>query len=282
MGRTDEFLTVDGIEIHYAAWGEADAPPVVCVHGLSRVGRDFDSLARELQDTYRVLCPDMPGRGLSEWAADPDSEYTGTAMAALCVEFVDALGIEDFRWVGTSMGGSLGIELAGGELSDRITHLVLNDVGPAATDDEEAAEGVERIIEYLTNPPEVERLTELEAFYRETYATFSEMSDREWRAFTLTSSRRTEDGLFTPAYDTRMVRPFVTEPSPIAQWERWDAVHVPTLLLRGVESDILSDETAREMVERRPETAALEFDCGHAPSLNVPNQIEPIREHLAK
>ncbi|MFC6963492.1 alpha/beta fold hydrolase [Halocatena marina] len=107
------FVTVDGTELHYSEWGDETAPPVVCAHGLSRVGRDFDPIARSLSDTYRVLCPDLPGRGLSEWYGDP-AGYSNQAMVELLTEFCDVLDLESIRWIGTSMGGGLGMALAGG------------------------------------------------------------------------------------------------------------------------------------------------------------------------
>ncbi|MFQ3318638.1 MAG: pimeloyl-ACP methyl ester carboxylesterase, partial [Natronomonas sp.] len=201
--HTDEFVTVDGVELHYAAWGDPEAPPVVCVHGLSRVGRDFDPLARALADEYRVLCPDVPGRGLSEWAP---GRYTPSAMAELLVGFCDALDLDSIRWVGTSMGGRLGLALAAGPLEDRIDRFVMNDVGPADEDDTDE-EGVQRIIDYLTDPPTYDALSGLEGYYRDTYAEYGDMSDAEWRRFTLTSARRRDDGAWTPSYDTRIVEP---------------------------------------------------------------------------
>jgi pimeloyl-ACP methyl ester carboxylesterase len=279
-GRTDEFATVDGVELHYSAWGDPSRPPVVCVHGLSRVGRDFDTLARELARDYRVLCPDVPGRGLSQWAPEGAAEdwYAGTRLAELLVGFFDELGIEEARYVGTSMGGQLGIALAAGPLADRISHLVVNDVGPAPADDEAAREGVQRIIDYLTDPPTFDRLTGLEGYYRETYATFSEMTDAEWRTFTVGSARRTDAGTFAPAYDPRVVEPLLTEETDADPWAAWEAIEVPTLVLKGERSDVLADATFERMCDRRPEIETRVYDCGHAPSLNVPDQIGPIRE----
>lgn len=272
--RTDEFVTVDGIELHYSDWGSTNAPPVVCVHGLSRVGRDFDPLARELAGDYRVVCPDMPGRGLSEWNAD---YYTPEAMTALLVEFCDALGFDSVRWVGTSMGGLLGMALAAEPMADRIERLVLNDVGPSPAEDESAEEGIDRIIDYLTNPATFARVSELEAYFRETYATFSEMTDEEWRRLTVTSCRRTDDGTVVQNYDTRIVEPMVTAESETDPWELWESIDAPTLVLRGERSDILAAETFEEMQRRRPEIETVLVDCGHAPSLNTATQIEPIR-----
>jgi pimeloyl-ACP methyl ester carboxylesterase len=276
MPRRDQFVTIDGRELHYSEWGSREDPPVVCVHGLSRVGRDFDPIAAILEDDYHVLCLDMPGRGMSEWADLPMEEYTGASMADRCVTFCDEHGLEQLRWIGTSMGGMIGIELAGGGLEDRITHLVLNDVGPAAAADEEADEGIERIIEYLTNPPAFDRLSDLEGYYRETYEPFSEMSDAEWRRFTTTSYRRNEAGEFMPAYDTSVVEPLLMEDPPIAQWDKWENIDVPTLVLKGAHSDILAEATFEEMQSRRPEIETRTYDCGHAPALNVPDQTDPI------
>ena len=282
--RTDEFVTVDGVELHYSAWGETSDPPVVCVHGLSRVGRDFDPLARSLDDDYRVLCPDVQGRGLSEWAPAGGAEawYAGSRLAETLVGFFDELGIEEARYVGTSMGGQLGMGLAAGPLAGRISHLVMNDVGPAPADDEDAREGIDRIVEYLSNPQTFARLSELEAYYRETYTTFSGMTDAEWRVFTVGSARRTGEGGFAPAYDPRVVEPLLTEETDTDPWAAWEAIDVPTLVLKGERSDILADETFEEMCERRPGIETRVYDCGHAPSLNVPEQIEPIRELFAR
>ena len=277
--RRDEFCELDVVEIHYSEWGAADAPPVVCVHGLSRVGRDFDPLARELADDYRVLCPDMPGRGLSEWSP---AHYEPAAMVDLLVEFYDELGLESTRYVGTSMGGTLGIRLAADELADRIDALVLNDVGPEPAEDEGAEEGIQRIIDYLTNPPTYDRFSAMEAYFREAYATFNEQTDAEWTRLTRTSSRHTDDGAFTPNYDTRIVEPVVTAEPERDPWELWERIDAPTLVLRGASSDILGEGTFEEMLKRRPETESLVVDCGHAPALNTDEQISAVRSILAE
>lgn len=274
---THRYVTLDGTELHYTEWGDADAPPLVCVHGLSRNGRDFDSLAAALADDYRVLCPDMPGRGESEWDL---TRYDPASLSSLLVRFHEELGLEPVRYLGLSMGGQLGIGLAAGELADRIERLVLVDIGPSAVEDEDAEAGIDRIIDYLTNPPSFDRLTELEAYFRDVYDTFSPMTDAEWRRLARTSARRTDDGRYTPNYDTRVVEPLLTADSP-DQWALWDAVDAPVLVIRGERSDILSAETLSEMVERKPETETLIVDCGHAPALNVPEQTEPVREFLS-
>ncbi|WP_439028341.1 alpha/beta fold hydrolase [Haloarchaeobius sp. DT45] len=280
MTRTDHFVTVAGTELHYSAWGDPDDPVVLCIHGLSRNGRDFDPLASELADEYRVVCPDMPGRGLSEWADDPATAYSKAGLRNAVLGFCDELGLEEFRYVGTSMGGLLSIPLAAGPLRDRITHLVLNDVGPVLTD---ADEGVDRIVEYLTNPPVRDTLSGLERWYRETYATSNPKTDAQWRRFTLTSARRRDDGRFTRDYDTAIVEPLVRDDTDDETvWDHWESLDCPVFVVWGRESDILTAETVEEMLDRRPETEVLELDCGHPPGLNVDEQTEPIRDFLAE
>lgn len=280
MTPTHGFVTVDGLELHYTEWGDADAPPVLCVHGLSRNGRDFDFLAERIADEYRVICPDMPGRGRSEWADDPDHQYTAEFMTQLLVGLVDDLDLDEFRYVGTSMGGTLGMALAAGPLAGRITHFVVNDVGPGPADDEDADEGIDRIIEYLTNPPTYDRLSDLEAYFREVYDTFNEMTDEQWRQFTLNSARQTDDGQFTPNYDTDIVEPLLLAEPAVDPWELWDAIEADLFVFKGTDSDILTDATFEQMLDRQPDAESLVVDCGHCPMLNTDGQVEPLREFL--
>lgn len=291
MGRRDRFVTVDGFELHYSEWGDPSDPPVLCVHGLSRNGRDFDSLATALEDDYHVICPDMPGRGWSEWADDPLERYTDAALVETLVGFCAELGLDRFRYVGTSMGGGLGMALAGAAMPEAVTHLVVNDISPNPEADA-TPEALGRIMEYVPNPPTVRTVTELEAKFRELYeGRFSEMTDEEWRRMAVTSARRTDDGDITAAYDPNIVvdgseaesgeedgTAGDEEPDP---WDVWAAIDAEIMILRGRESEILPDEPFERMLESQPDAETLEVDCGHAPSLNVPAQTGPIREFLA-
>ncbi|MFB6083413.1 MAG: alpha/beta fold hydrolase [Halorientalis sp.] len=280
MPRRDAFETVDGIEMHYSAWGDPADPTVLCVHGLSRNGRDFDPLARDLEDDYHVVCPDMPGRGWSEWADEPAERYSNAAMVETLVAFCDALDLASIRYVGTSMGGGLGMALAGGPLADRIERLVINDMPPNPETDA-APEALGRIMEYVPDPPTVETVTELEDYFRELYeGRFSEMSDAEYRRLTLTSARRTDDGRVTVHYDPRILQDEDDEgPDP---WDVWAAIDAPILILRGTESDILPEEPFERMLEVQPDAETVEIDCGHAPALNTPEQLDPIRDLFAE
>jgi len=295
MGRRDRFVTVDGFELHYSEWGDRSDPPVLCVHGLSRNGRDFDPLARELEDDYWVLCPDMPGRGWSEWAEEPAERYTDAAMVEMLAGFCAELGLQQFRYVGTSMGGGLGMALAGLAMPEAVTHLVVNDVSPDPEGDA-TPEALGRIMEYVPTPPTVETVTELEDYYRDLYeGRFSEMTDDEWRRLALTSARRTDDGGIAPAYDPDILvddgetadgdgdgesddAGAADAPDP---WDVWTAIDAEIMILRGQESEILPEAPFERMCETQPDAETLVVDCGHAPSLNVPAQIGPIREFLS-
>jgi pimeloyl-ACP methyl ester carboxylesterase len=274
---TSHYLRCCEREIHYTAWGDEHLPPLIMWHGLARTGRDFDDIAAALADTYRIICPDTIGRGYSQWSPDPDNEYCLAFYAQLARELLDQLGFDRVRWVGTSMGGAIGTKAGATTLKDRITHLVLNDNGPAL-----AQPAIERIKAYAGNPPQFATVTELEAFYRTVYKPFGWMSDAQWRRLAETSTRRLPDGKVTPHYDPAMVRQFFAHPDDYALWPEYDALGMPVLVLRGAESDLLLQETAEEMTRRGPKAElAVIAGCGHAPALNVPEQIELVRRFLA-
>lgn len=276
MSFSSNYLVCAGREIHYTLWGEGNAETVIAWHGLARTGRDMDDLAAGLADRYRVICPDTIGRGLSEWSPEPETEYCLGFYARIAESLVDQLGIDEMLWVGTSMGGAIGMHLAGGALQGRIRRLVLNDIGPKLG---EAA--VDRIRSYAGNPAKFARLGELEQYFRTIYKPYGWLSDEQWRRLAETSTRRTEDGMVTPHYDPRMVLQFVHHPRDYDLWESYDRINAPTLCLRGEESDLLLPETTEEMRSRGPGAVVVTISgCGHAPALNVPDQIALIRRFL--
>jgi pimeloyl-ACP methyl ester carboxylesterase len=277
MTPTSHYLRCCEREIHFVEWGRKDAPPLVLWHGLARTGRDFDELAQALADDYRIVCPDTIGRGLSQWSPDPDQEYCLAFYARLAQALVDQLGFDQMRWVGTSMGGAIGTVAGATTLKGRISHLVLNDNGPSL-----AATAIERIKSYAGSPPQFDTVTELEAFFRTVYKPYGWQSDAQWRRMTETSTRRMPDGKVTPHYDPAMVRQFIVYPDDYDLWDEYDALDMPTLVLRGAESDLLLRETAEDMTRRGPRAQlAVIPGCGHAPALNVPEQIELVRKFLA-
>ncbi len=271
------YATCAGREIHYMEWGPTDGPTVIAWHGLARTGRDMDELAQHLSARYRVICPDTIGRGFSQWSPDPHNEYTLAFYARLADELFDRLGIASAHWVGTSMGGSIGMTCAGGlvqpRLKGRIKSIVLNDNAPRLAD-----AAIARIRAYAGNPPAFDTMAELEAFFRQVYQPYGWLSDAQWRRLAETSTRRLPDGRVTPHYDPAMVRQFTDHPDDYEIWRHYDAIEVPVLCLRGAESDLVLRETTQEMLRRGPGVRGLTriieiAGCGHAPALNVPDQL---------
>ena len=264
-------------EIHVSEWGNPAKPALVMWHGLARTGRDFDELAIALSDTYFILCPDTLGRGLSSWASDPASEYSFAAFAGHAEAILDHYGINKLRWIGTSMGAVLGMTLAAGALKDRISHFVVNDIGPILPQD-----ATDRIVTYAGNPPTFETVTELETWLRTVYTPFGANSDAFWRRMADTSMRRTDGGKVTIHYDPKMVVHLTAQPRDFQLWEQWDAIVAPTLVLRGAKSDVLPADLAGEMTQRGPRPQIALFDeVGHAPTLTSEREIALIRDFLA-
>jgi pimeloyl-ACP methyl ester carboxylesterase len=280
MSMSSHYVKALGRELHYTEWGRGNRDTVVMWHGLARTGRDFDDLAAPLSQRYRVVCPDTIGRGLSQWSPDPDREYCLAFYARLAAALCDELGIAHMRWIGTSMGGAIGIKLAsrnGGALAGRIEKLVLNDNGPQL-----AGAAIERIKSYAGNPAAFDTVSELEAYFRKIYTPFGMLTDREWVKLTETSVRRLPDGRVTPHYDPNMVRQFINFPADYDLWPEYDAIDIPVLCLRGANSDLLQADTAQAMRERGPRARVVEIEgCGHAPALNVPGQMSLIEDFLA-
>ncbi len=276
MTPASHYLVCEGREIHYTEWGAGNRDCVVAWHGLARTGRDMDEIAAHLSSRFRVICPDTIGRGLSEWSPVPEKEYCLAFYARLAVSLVDQLGIGDMHWLGTSMGGAIGIHLAAGALKGRIRRLVVNDIGPKL-----AVAAVERIRTYAGNPAQFDRVSELEAYFRAVYKPYGWLSDAQWRRLAETSTRRTADGKVTPHYDPRMVMQFTHHPRDYDQWEAYDRIDVPMLCLRGETSDLLLPETADEMRKRGPRAVVVTIPgCGHAPALNVPEQLQLVERFL--
>jgi pimeloyl-ACP methyl ester carboxylesterase len=260
----------------YHEWGEAAKERVVvCVHGLTRNGRDFDVLARALGDRCRVLCPDMPGRGKSEWLARP-LDYGFPLYLADAAALLVRVGAEQVDWVGTSMGGLIGMLLAA-QPNSPIRRLVLNDVGPFIP-----KTALERISAYVGNDPRFTGLTELETYLREVHAPFGPLSDDQWHHLALHSARREPDGTFALHYDPAIGTAGRAAPAQdLDLWAEWDLVPCPVLVLRGAQSDVLSADTAAEMARRRPRAKVVEIDgVGHAPALMAPEQVAAVRDWL--
>jgi len=264
----------------YWEWGDpANDRVLVCVHGLSRQGRDFDTLARALASEYRVVCPDVVGRGRSAWLKNP-AGYAIPAYVADMVTLLARLQARTLHWVGTSMGGLIGMGLA--SLPDSpIERLVLNDVGPRI---EYAS--LQRIGQYLGMPVRWSSLDEAADALWQISQSFGPHSREQWLALTQPQLVADGDG-FKPHYDPAIAVPFrqvtaeVAAAGEAALWASYDAIRCPTLLLRGAQSDLLSAATADEMSRRGPRARLVAFDgVGHAPTLQQPDQVATVREFL--
>jgi pimeloyl-ACP methyl ester carboxylesterase len=261
----------------YQEWGDPDNPRVlVCVHGLSRNGRDFDTLAQALAADYRVICPDVAGRGDSEWLKNP-MEYAVPVYVADMVTLIARLNVESVDWLGTSMGGLIGMGLAALQGSP-IRRLVLNDVGPVII-----GAGLQRISQYLGKPPPLPSFEAAVQLIKATSATFGPHSEAEWRTLTENVVQEQADGSYRLHYDPAIATPFAVDATgkDMDLWRFYDGIRCPTLVLRGAESDLLRRETAMAMTQRGPKARLVEFaGVGHAPTLMHADQIGVVKEFL--
>ena len=263
------------VSLRWHEWGPTSGKPVVCVHGLTRNGRDFDVLAQALAaQGRRVICPDIPGRGISGWLP-AGMLYAVPTYVAVLTPLLAELG--DYDWVGTSMGGLIGMGLVSLPF-DRLGRMVLNDIGPFIP---EAA--LARIRDYLSHsPPRFANLAAVEAHLRLVHAPFGSLSDAQWRHMAEHSARMTADGAMQLHYDPRIVEPMQAGPlSDVDLWALWDwTVSRPVLVLRGEHSDLLTAETAARMDQHGNTTLATIKGCGHAPALMAADQVKMIVDFL--
>ncbi len=256
-------------------WGDPANPRVVvCVHGLTRNGRDFDALAAALADRYRVICPDVVGRGDSDWIAAGDYGFP-----QYCNDMANVIarsGAVEIDWVGTSMGGIIGMLLAA-QAKSPIRRMVLNDVGPLIP---KAAQ--DKIAETVGDDPIFDSVDAAADYISRVNAGFGRLTQAQWRDLARSAVKRREDAKFIWKRDPAIGKTFVTQPrNDVVLWPVWDMVKCPVLLLRGVESELLPAAVAEEMTRRGPNARLLTIpEAGHAPALLIDNQIRPIREFL--
>lgn len=263
----------------YVEWGDPDNPRVlVCVHGLTRVGRDFDFLAQRLSAHYRVVCPDVVGRGRSDWLPDA-SGYGVPQYVGDMVTLIARLGVERVHWFGTSMGGLIGMALAA--LPDTpIARMVLNDVGPVVT-----AVSLRRIAEYVGKAPKFASLDEAERYVRTVSAPFGPLTDAQWRHLTVHATRPSAQGGFEMGYDPDIGKPLGAMQflGDIELWNLYDAIRCPTLCVRGADSDLLTRDTLAQMAQRGPKARTLEIPgVGHAPMFMDIAQTTPVERFLTE
>ena len=283
--RLEHVQCLDSRALHrmaYWEWGDPQNPNVlVCVHGLSRQGRDFDTLAQALAGEYRVVCPDVVGRGQSDWLTDPMG-YALPAYVADMVSLLARLNARSVDWLGTSMGGLIGLGVAS-LAGNPIRRLVLNDVGPTIQLD-----AIARIGTYLGLPMHWASLEEAADYMLSISKGFGAHTREQWLALTRPMLKADGAG-FKPHYDPAIAVPFraitpeIAAYGQAALWKAFDAVSCPTLLLRGADSDLLTADTAAAMTQRGPRAELREFaNVGHAPTLIAPEQVAVVREFLLR
>lgn len=278
--RTESFQSLNPQGFHevvYHEWGAVENQRVlICVHGLARNSRDFDDLALALSRNYRVVCPDVVGRGNSDWLP-AGSPYAIPQYLQDMIALIARLNVKQVDWVGTSMGGLIGMALAA-QPGTPIRRLVLNDIGAFV-----AKEALQRIGTYVGTDPRFDSIEQVETYMRQQYSAFGGLSDKQWRHLAVQGARESGEGAFALHYDpaigdyTRL-----SSGEDVDLWAVWQQIRCPQLLLWGEDSDVLSAET----VARMENSAALESiswpDIGHAPSLMEQAQIQSVVDWLRR
>lgn len=262
----------------YTQWGAPTAKRVlICVHGLTRNGRDFDFLAPGLEDRWRVICPDVAGRGQSDRLTRVE-DYNNLKYVADMATLIARLDVEEVDWLGTSMGGLMGMLMASMP-GNPIRRLIVNDVGPFIP-----KPALERIDGYVGRAPVFDDFEGVIAYLRGVHAGFGRLTDAQWHHLAEHGSRRLEDRRYALAYDPAIGDAFRLAPlEDVDLWSVWDRIQCPVLVLRGAESDLLLADTAQEMTRRGPKATLIEIpECGHAPALMDPAQIAVVRDWLMR
>jgi len=262
--------------IYYTHWGDVhNRDAVICVHGLTRNCRDFDSLAADLASDFRIACPDLPGRGFSHWLNEPNDYGMAVYMNDMST-LISRLGVDHVHWVGTSLGGLIGMLLAA-QPNSPIHSLVVNDIGPFVP-----STALQRIGEYVGRRDKFTDFDSLKSYLMNVHADFGNLSDEQWTHLASCSGREEENGNWRLHYDPDIAIPFnQAKDQDVDLWDIWDAVNCPVLVVRGEQSDVLPRETANEMLKRGPVTDLIEFpNTGHAPALMDENQVDAIRSWL--
>jgi pimeloyl-ACP methyl ester carboxylesterase len=284
--KSVQCLSLAGLHrMSYKEWGDESNPNVlVCVHGVTRVADDFDSMARALAGDYRVICPDIVGRGRSGWLKNPQlyrlPQYVSDIVTLLARVLPDGEP-QSVDWFGTSMGGLIGLGLASLP-GNPIRKLVLNDIGPVL-----APAALQRIGDYIGQDLRFDSFEAGAQFIRDVSQTFGPHTEEEWHKLATDVLRQDKDGKWVRHYDMGLAQPFrsATPESAAADeamlWAAYDAVRCPTLLIRGAESDLLSPEAAAVMTQRGPQATLVEIPgVGHAPTFIHDDQIAIVKKFL--
>jgi pimeloyl-ACP methyl ester carboxylesterase len=265
----------------YKEWGDPNNQNVlVCVHGVTRVSDDFDVLALALSDKYRIICPDVVGRGQSDWLPNPQL-YQIPQYVSDMVTLLARLDVEKVDWLGTSMGGLIGMGLASMS-KNPIRKLILNDVGPALN-----LEAIKRIGEFIGQDVRFDTFDEAAAYIREVSISFGPHSEAQWHKLANDVLKQNKEGKWIRHYDlslsipVKAITPELATTGQAMMWAAYDAVKCQTLLVRGSDSDLLTKEAAQEMTQRGPRASLVEIaGVGHAPTFVQAEQIDIAKKFL--
>lgn len=265
----------------YKEWGDVDNPNVIaCVHGLTRVSDDFDALAKKLSSHFRVICPDIVGRGRSDWLRTGQN-YQVQQYVCDMVNLFARINVSSVSFLGTSMGGMIGMALASLP-GNPIQKLILNDIGPALS-----GAGLERIGQYVGQPIRFATFKEADDYIRSISVSFGEHTEEQWQKLSRDVLCQDKDGMWTRNYDLKLalaiqaITPDMVKGMEALMWAAYEAISCPTLLLRGTESDLLLSDTAQQMTQRGPKAKLVEFEkIGHAPTLLHADQIAVVNDFL--
>ena len=245
---------------------------LMCVHGLTRQSRDFDSLSIELKDQFKVIEVDLAGHGRSGWLANK-SRYTIENFLRHIDGLLDYRCISQMDWLGTGLGGLLGIHLAS-RTDTPIRRLILNDIGPSLT-----INTVQRFQDKFSSPPTFNRLAEIEEYFRASYAEIGPIEDVQWSDYVIHNINREPGPSYSLNYDPEVLGAF----KPENLWDKYDRIECPVLVIRGENSTVLDYQTAKRMTERGPMATLVEIEnCGHAPSLMTTYQTQLIKNWLSE
>ena len=269
----------DSHTINWVEWGASDNPHVIiCAHGLSRNARDFDFLARRLSQYYRLICPDYPGRGMSQRLAAPEY-YTMEQYVRDSRALISVIEFDQLDWIGTSMGGLIGMSLAALD-HPLISKLVINDIGPFIT-----KQALANLATELVNHPTFGSMEDALAYFRAAYVGFGSLNDTHYAHMCQHGVWPCPDKAgYVLARDPNIIDNFVSmETADIELWEIWNTIKIPVLIIRGEDSDLLSLQTVEKMQHTHPLASSVQIpECGHAPSLMVDDQIDLIKTWLQK
>ncbi|HCL69318.1 MAG TPA: alpha/beta hydrolase [Gammaproteobacteria bacterium] len=276
IGFREHLIDIQNHRVFVRTCGAPSNKAVICWHGFARNGSDFSTIARHLASKYFVICPDTPGRGLSDWL--PKKSYNLSYYQLVAISLIKNFNIRKrLHWIGTSMGGVLGMIMAADPNTQKyIDRLVVNDVGP-----EVPQEAIRRIREYASQKMIFKNLAESEKFFRQIYAPFGNLSEQEWQLLVAHSVRRLEDGNLTQHYDPAILEQFEAPQNRALAWAMFSSITCRILLIRGADSDVLPERIANRMVNSALRVERLDVkDVGHAPFLNTTMQIEKILSFL--